>query len=100
VSPDTPRTPTEAMVLEIFRDVLQRSDAGVHDNFFDLGGDSLMAARLVLDLRAACGNDVPLRLLFERQTPADLAAAVETIAVTASPAGGTVGARERVEIEL
>jgi acyl carrier protein len=100
VAPATPRTPTEATVLAIFRDVLRRPDAGVHDNFFDLGGDSLMAARLVLHLRDACGCDVPLRLLFERQTAAELAEAVETLAVSApSPrAGGEAG--ERVEIEL
>lgn len=96
-----PRTPTETMVLEIFRDVLGRSDVGVHDNFFDLGGDSLMAARLVLRLRAASGCDVPLRRLFERQTAAGLADAVETIGVTAMLRTGTAdGAGERVEIEL
>ena len=93
--PEAPRTATEAMVLEIFRDVLRRSDARVDDNFFDLGGDSLMAARLVLRLRAASGCDVPLGLLFERQTAGGLAEAIEGLAVLA---GGGIG--ERVEVEL
>jgi amino acid adenylation domain-containing protein len=102
VTPAKPRTPTEAFVLEIFRDLLRRPDAGVHDNFFDLGGDSLMAARLVLRLRAACGCDVPLRLLFERQTVAGLAEAVETLALAAPPArtAAAFAAGARVEIEL
>jgi amino acid adenylation domain-containing protein len=81
-----PRTPTEAMVLEIFGDVLHRPGIGVHDNFFDLGGDSLMAARLMLRLRAACNCTVPLALLFERQTTAGLAEAVESL-THAAPAG-------------
>ena len=96
------RTPTEAMVLEIFRDVLRRPDAGIDDNFFDLGGDSLMAARLVIRLRGASGSDVPLGLLFERQTAAGLAEAIETLAVVGPPLGadGEVETGERVEVEL
>lgn len=99
--PEAPRTATEAMVLEIFRDVLRRSDARMDDNFFDLGGDSLMAARLVLRLRAASGCNVPLGLLFERQTAGGLAEAIEALAALAGgaeDAGQGVG--ERVEVEL
>ena len=89
-------------MLEIFRDVLRRPDAGVDDNFFDLGGDSLMAARLVIRLRGASGSDVPLGLLFERQTAAGLAEAIETLAVVGPPLGadGEVETGERVEVEL
>ena len=72
-----PRTPTEAMVLGVFREVLGRDDFGAEGNFFDLGGDSLMAARMVLRLRVASGVDVPLRALFERQTVAGLAEAID-----------------------
>ncbi|HYK10701.1 MAG TPA: amino acid adenylation domain-containing protein [Gemmatimonadales bacterium] len=98
-----PRTDAEVMVLEIFRDVLRRPDAGVDDNFFDLGGDSLMAARLVLRLRDASGCDVPLGLLFERQTTAGLAEAVERLILAAPPMPREMSAidtGERVEIEL
>lgn len=97
-----PRTPTEAMVLEIFRDVLRHHDAGVDDNFFDLGGDSLMAARLVLRLRDASGCDVPLGVLFERQTAAGLAEVVERLAIVAPrrESDAAVGTGERVEVEL
>lgn len=98
-SPAAPRTSTEAMVLEIFRDVLGRSTIGMHDNFFDLGGDSLMAARLVLRLRAASECDVPLRRLFERQTPAGLAEAIESLTLVAAPERSGAAGR-RVEIEL
>ena len=91
-APAAPRTAMEAMVLEIFRDVLRRPSVGAHDNFFELGGDSLMAARLMLRLRAACGFNVPLGLLFERQTAAGLAEAVESLASAAPPARAAAAA--------
>src|SRR6185312_2147611 len=99
-APAAPRTPTEAMVLEIFADVLRRPGVGAHESFFDVGGDSLMAARLMLRLRAACGYNVPLGLLFERQTAARLAEAVESLARVA-PRARTQPAsapRERTEV--
>jgi phosphopantetheine binding protein len=51
-----------------FRDALERASFGVFDSFFDLGGHSLMALRVMLRLRVASGFDLPLRNLFERPT--------------------------------
>ena len=96
-----PRTPTEAMVLRVFCEVLGRSDFGPDGNFFDLGGDSLMAARMVLRLRVASGVDVPLRGLFERQTVAGLAEAIDALGWVAASARPVAAAGSgRVEIEL
>src|SRR5439155_2087235 len=72
-----PQTPTEEMVLGVFRLVLNRNDFGIFDNFFDLGGHSLMAARLMSGLRSASGVDLPLRDLFARPTVAGLAEAID-----------------------
>jgi acyl-coenzyme A synthetase/AMP-(fatty) acid ligase/aryl carrier-like protein len=72
-----PRTPTEELVATAFRGVLGRNNFGVIDNFFDLGGHSLMAARLVSTLRAASGADVSLRDLFTRPTIAGLAETID-----------------------
>jgi acyl-coenzyme A synthetase/AMP-(fatty) acid ligase/acyl carrier protein len=74
-----PRTPTEELVLGIFRSVLDREDFGVSDNFFDLGGHSLMAARLMSRLRSKSGVDLPLRDLFARPTVAGLAEAIDAL---------------------
>jgi acyl carrier protein len=74
-----PKTPTEEMVLGIFRSVLHRADCGVSDNFFDLGGHSLMAARLMSRLRTESGVDLPLRDLFARPTVAGLAEAIDAL---------------------
>jgi len=93
-----PRTPTEEMVIAAFRGVVGRADFGVFDSFFDLGGNSLMAARLVSQLRVQAGVDLPLRNLFERPTVAALAEAVDGLAWSA--AVPSPGAHDREEIEL
>jgi hypothetical protein len=42
-----PRTPTELTLTTIWTEILNREPVGIHDNFFDLGGDSLLAIRLM-----------------------------------------------------
>jgi hypothetical protein len=98
--PTAPRTPSEALVVAAFADVLNRRDVGVRDNFFDLGGHSLMAARVMARLRATAKVDLPLRNLFERPTPEGLAAAIDALAWTAGSTAGTTGGGDREEIEL
>jgi amino acid adenylation domain-containing protein len=95
-----PRTPTEEMVLGVFRGVLERTDFGVFDNFFDLGGHSVMAARLMAKLRTASGLDLPLRHLFERPTVAGLAEAIDALAWATGSRRAPARAANRVEIEL
>jgi hypothetical protein len=88
-------------VLGLFGEVLGHTDFGVDGNFFDLGGDSLMAARMVLRLRVASGVDVPLRVLFERQTVAGLAEAIDALRwLAASERPIAAAGPDRVEIEL
>ena len=68
-----PRNPVERKVAGIWREILGRSDFGVHDNFFHLGGHSLLATRVVARLRQDLGVDLPLLAIFEATTVADLA---------------------------
>ena len=95
-----PRTPTEETVVGVFRSVIGRTDFGVFDNFFDLGGHSLMAARIMFQLRAASGRNLPLRVLFERPTVSALAEAIDSLEWVASSRQQPVAAGDRVEIEL
>jgi amino acid adenylation domain-containing protein len=95
-----PRSPAEELVMGVFRGVIGRADFGVFDSFFDLGGHSLMAARLVTQLRVAAGVNLPLRSLFERPTVAALAGAIEALSWSAQRTVPSARANEREEIEL
>jgi enterobactin synthetase component F len=63
-------------LVELFAEVLDTDRVGRDDDFFDLGGDSLRAGRLVAALQARFGHFVPASLLLEASTPAALAAAL------------------------
>ncbi|VVJ19160.1 Polyketide synthase modules and related proteins [Amycolatopsis camponoti] len=69
-----PRDDRERLVTRVWADVLGVERVGVDDNFFDLGGDSLLGIRVVSRLRDELGADVPARLVFTEPTPAQLAA--------------------------
>ncbi|WP_018223627.1 non-ribosomal peptide synthetase [Salinispora pacifica] len=83
--PTAPRTRTEEQLVGLWRDVLGRTEVGVHDNFFALGGHSLTATRLIARIRATFGVDLALRSLFAAPTVAELAVEVGNTAGT--PAG-------------
>ena len=70
-----PRTDTEARLARIWAEVLGLDRVGVHDNFFDVGGDSILSIRVVSRARAA-GLSLTARGLFENQTIARLADAL------------------------
>jgi amino acid adenylation domain-containing protein len=72
-----PRTPTEEAIAETWKAVLRRDRVGALDDFFDLGGDSLLATQVVARLRSAFSIELPLRRFFEGSTVQALAAAVE-----------------------
>lgn len=77
-----PRTETEQILAEIWSKRLGIEQIGIHDNFFDLGGDSLMVVRIVGDASAA-GLTLTTKQFFKHQTIADLAAAAGTIQIQA-----------------
>ena len=72
-----PRTPTEQSIAQIWSELLGIDQIGAHDSFLELGGDSLLAVRLISRLRDVFNQNFPLRLIFEASTVAELAKAIE-----------------------
>jgi amino acid adenylation domain-containing protein len=70
------RTPAEEVVSLLWMDVLGIDEVGVRDNFFRLGGHSMLAARLNFKVREAFGIDLPLRNLFMSPTIEGLVEAI------------------------
>ncbi|SEG84374.1 amino acid adenylation domain-containing protein [Actinacidiphila yanglinensis] len=59
-----PRTPVEEGLARIWEELLGADRVGVHDDFFELGGNSLSAVRMISEVRDEFGVEVPLRTLF------------------------------------
>lgn len=94
-----PQTPTEVRIADMWAETIGIPSPGADDDFFDVGGDSLKAARIVTTLRSEFGVDVGMRHLFERPTIAGLAEIVDVLAVSsAAPPGSAGGEREEIEI--
>ncbi|HEX3559478.1 MAG TPA: amino acid adenylation domain-containing protein [Pyrinomonadaceae bacterium] len=72
-----PRTPLEEVLVGIWAQVLGTDKVGVHDNFFKLGGHSLLGAVLISRVRNTFEVNLPVRTLFESPTIAELALSIE-----------------------
>ncbi|MFE5698927.1 condensation domain-containing protein, partial [Streptomyces erythrochromogenes] len=70
---EAPRNATEQLLAEVWSEVLGVEKVGIHDNFFDLGGDSILSIQVVSRARQALGIRLSPRLLFEAPTVAELA---------------------------
>jgi acyl carrier protein len=90
---EPPRTDEERTVAAIFAEILGLKEVGAQDDFFDLGGHSLLGLQVVSRLRAAYGIELPLRSLFEASTVAALAELVKVAqwVMVGAPAAGAAG---------
>ncbi len=71
-----PRTPIECALADIWREVLGLERVGIHDDFFDLGGQSLLAIQVVSRIRSTFHVELPPRTVFEVPTVGGLARVV------------------------
>ena len=77
-----PRTEMEKTVAGILERLLKLEHVDVEENFFSLGGHSLLGAQLIARLRDTFGIEMPLRVVFEAPTVAELSAEIERLLVT------------------
>jgi acyl carrier protein len=76
-----PENRTQARLVELWMNVLGLDRVGIHDDFFELGGDSILATRLASRVRRTFGIELPLRELFWKPTVFELAAFIEELII-------------------
>jgi amino acid adenylation domain-containing protein len=79
ISYSAPETETESFLCDSFGELLRLERIGTCDNFFQLGGQSLLAMQLVARVREHLGLTIPLKYVFRYPTPGQLAATLETL---------------------
>ncbi len=72
-----PASELERSLTAMWQELLGIEEVGIHDSFFDLGGDSLLGTQVITRVRERFGVDVPLAALFELPTAGGLAARIE-----------------------
>jgi len=87
----SPTTDTETRLLELWREVLDAADFGIHADFFQLGGHSLLGTRMVWLVGERLGVELPFHVIFEAPTVAELARRVDAARLLSQPvpAGAT-----------
>ena len=90
--PEAGVTDLQAQIGRIAAALLERESIGIHDNFFLLGGHSLLGAQLIAKLRSTFSVDISLRALFANPTVAGLAGEIGRL--TANQAACSVEAEE------
>ncbi len=72
-----PRTATEQQLAQIWKSVLRVDNVGIHDNFFDLGGTSVVAVQLFVRIENIFGKNLPLPTLLQAGTIEQLALVIQ-----------------------
>lgn len=95
-----PRTNTAKTIAAFWSELLKVDGIGIEDDFFDLGGDSLIATGLVARLRATFGVEIRLASLFEQPTIAGLSEAVDMLVLTSRRPDAQTASVQREEFDL
>lgn len=95
-----PGSDTEVVIADIWQQLLGVDSVGIHDDFFDLGGHSLMASAMLFRVKDVTGVELPLRVLFEDPSVAALAARVENMQLAGTSAANDAHQFDREEVTL
>jgi acyl carrier protein len=77
-----PRTPVEEHVARMLASLLDLSEVSVEDNFFLLGGHSLLGTQLIARVRDTFGVELSLKSLFDAPTVSELSRSIESLLIT------------------
>ncbi len=89
----------EQFIVNVWQELLGIEPIGIHDNFFKLGGHSLLGTQVLARMRERFKIDLSLRIIFEAATPAELAEHVRVMSWASMPASaGSILEREEIEI--
>jgi acyl carrier protein len=80
-----PTTPLERGLADLWGQLLKLDEIGIEDDFYDLGGDSLLAAELVIEIKRRFGRELPLGVLTKEPTIAGLTRALGSEADPGAP---------------
>ncbi|QHI35446.1 Tyrocidine synthase 3 [Kordia antarctica] len=72
-----PENAAEEQLISLWEKHLQKEDIGITDNFFSLGGDSIRAIQLVIEIKKIFGSDLSVADIFEKQTIQELVPVIE-----------------------
>lgn len=89
-----PRSHVECVLVDIWEEAFRRERIGIDDDFFHLGGYSLLALRILEKAQSRLGTTIPVRLVFEARTIRKIAAQLET-----TPAASEVPRAGRLEAD-
>ncbi|MGO9922933.1 MAG: thioester reductase domain-containing protein [Isosphaeraceae bacterium] len=96
--PKAPRTELERQLARLWQEVFQVPRVTIDDNFFEMGGHSLLAAQLMARVAATLSVDLPLSSLFSDPTVAGLARAIESHRQGGSTAESVLDLRAEAEL--
>jgi hypothetical protein len=80
-----PRTPFERELCSMWSELTGNDDIGIADRFFDVGGHSLLAAKVVARVQETHGVRIPLRWCIDHPTVAGLAEVIQSAQVSGKP---------------
>lgn len=96
-----PATDTEKKLAQIWQNVISISQISIHDNFFDIGGHSLLAVEVFADIKRKFHLELPLAILFQAPTIQDLANCIDAeLYVAGSGSSDLAVTAEREEFEF
>lgn|GEM_PF-3163127 len=72
-----PQNPMEAAIAAFWCEVLRLNEVGIHDDFFDLGGDSIRMARILSRIWKYYDIEIPIEVFFDNPTVASLVHTIE-----------------------